>query len=89
MDPCTPGGQPSVIKSNNSCQGFVQRFLLGVETSGIPKVNRHAQNRRYAKHALLGGVGTCSFEENSCPEIESGGGWQLADFPVLVFKTTA
>ena len=25
-------------------------------------------------------------EKNSCPEIESGGFWQLADYPTLVFK---
>ena len=26
---------------------------------------------------------------NSCPEIESGGFWQLADYSTLMFKITA
>ena len=28
-------------------------------------------------------------KKNSCPEIESGGFWQLADYPTLVFKIKA
>ena len=41
---------------------------------------------------FYGGLGHASpekFRKNSCPEIESGGFWQLADYPTLVFKITA
>ena len=49
------------------------------------------RNRRWCKSHPSGGLGACpppqeNFEKNSCPEIKSGGFWQLADYPILVFK---
>ena len=75
-------------------QGVIQDFMLGGEHFlGIENV---CETDVGANHTLQGGLGACppsppeSFEEkNSCPEIESGGFWQLADYPILVFKITA
>ena len=38
----------------------------------------------------IGGLGACPKKslENTCPEIDSGGFWHLADYPTLVSKTT-
>ena len=58
-------------------------------------VNICVRNRHCANHALLGESGGMLppppeiFEKNSCPETESGGFWQLSDYPTLVFKITA
>ena len=64
-------------------QGFIQDFTLeGGHFFGI--VNVCMQNNRHcANHAVWGHAPP---EKNSCPETESGGFWQLADYPTLVLK---
>ena len=49
-------------------------------------VNVCMRNRHCANHALLGRSG---FFLDSCPETESGGFWQLVDYPTLVFNIAA
>ena len=53
----------------------------------------HADGAYSIQQALLGGgwgyAPTEICRKYSCPEIESGGFWQLADYPTHVFKITA
>ena len=70
----------------HSVQGFIQDFTLeGGYFFGIVNM--------YVKQTLCKSCPSRGHapppEKNSCPETESGGFWQLADYLTLVFKITA
>ena len=69
-------------------QGFIRDFLFG--GGGL-----FWNSKIDIKYTFLGGLGgsrSRNLLTNHCPEIESGGFWQLADYskvPSFVCKTTA
>ena len=74
---------------NTECVGYA-RVHTGYYAGGEHFLGICVQNRTCANHTLpaRGVWGHAPPEKFSCPEIASGGFWQLADYPTFVFKMT-